>query len=109
MLDEYEVDLPQQQEIHDAVFELTNNGSVAYHILVVPGIYGGITKEAREMEMFSKPAFVNQHSMAIVVNSLAQRLLGNLFMKFKRNKPKFPNKLFSNEESALNWIKNMNS
>ncbi len=102
--DEYEVDLPQQQEIHDAVFHLTKKGMVMYHILVVPGKYGGITKEAREMEMFLKPAFKEQFSLAIVVHSLAQRIIGNMFLKMKTNKPKFPSRLFTSEELALKWI-----
>lgn len=107
-MDEYEVDLPEQQEIHDAVFELTKKGTVPYHIIVIPGKYGGITKEAREMEMFLKPAFQNQYSLAIVVHSLPQRIIGNLFLSMKKNKPKFPSKLFTTEELALKWIKNLN-
>ncbi|OFY87742.1 MAG: hypothetical protein A3F72_02555 [Bacteroidetes bacterium RIFCSPLOWO2_12_FULL_35_15] len=105
-LNEYEVDVNDQLEIHDAFLKLTNNGHVPYHILVVPGLYGSITKEAREMEIFETNAFRNQNSLAIVVHGLHQRILGKLYLALKKNKPKYPCKLFNSEELATKWILN---
>lgn len=105
-LNEYEVDVNDQLEIHDAILKLTNNGHIPYHILSVPGLYGSITKEAREMEIFETNAFRNQNSLAIVVHGLHQRILGKLYLALKKNKPKYPCKLFSSEELATKWILN---
>lgn len=105
-LNNYEVDVNDQLEIHDAFVKLTDNGRIPYHILVVPGQYGSITKEAREMEMFETIAFQNQNSLAIVVHGLPQRILGTLYLTLKKNKPKYPCKLFDSEELAMKWILN---
>ncbi|HEV7230683.1 MAG TPA: hypothetical protein VGO45_05105 [Bacteroidia bacterium] len=40
---------------------------------------------------------------AILVNSLANRLLGNFLIKFY--KPPAPTRLFTNEEEALGWLR----
>ncbi len=40
---------------------------------------------------------------AFVITSLANKLLGNFFIKF--NKPASPTKLFSDEASAMEWLK----
>src|SRR5574337_1239163 len=65
--DEYDVNVADQLEIHDAYARLTNDGSAPYPLLIIPGLYGGITKEAREMEMFNLPVYRNQKAMALVV------------------------------------------
>ncbi len=102
--DEYQVEAQDQIDIHDAVARLTNNGKVAYHVLVIPGLYGGVSKEAREMEMFERVGFQNQNSLAIVVHSFPQRLFGKLYISLKKNKPKYPTNLFDSEEMAMKWI-----
>ena len=106
-IDNYEVNVADQQEIHDAVLKLTDNGRSNYHVLVVPGLYGSITKEAREMEMFETKAYQNQKSLAIVVHGLPQRLFGKLYLSLKKNKPKYPCNLFDSEALAVNWILNI--
>lgn len=103
-LNDYEVDVNEQLEIHDAFVKLTKNGIVPYHILVVSGKNGSVTKEAREMEMFETVAFKNHYSLAIVVNGLPQRILGSLYLSLRKSKAKYPHKLFSTEESAIEWI-----
>ena len=102
--DEYEVDVSDQLEIEKIFLKLTNDGKISYHVLVIPGLYGGITKEAREMEMFESKAFKNQRSIAIVVRSLSARLLGTLYFSLKKHKPNYPHKLFDSENKALQWI-----
>lgn len=106
-VDEYEVDTNDQMAIHDVFVSLTGNGTIPYHVLVVPGKYGSINKEAREMEMFDTNAFRNQKSLAIVATSLHQRLLGNMYLTLKKKKPKYPCKFFDTEELALAWIQNI--
>lgn len=104
--DEYEVDVPDQLQILDACTTLTDNGRISFPLLVIPGRYGGITKEAREMEMFETKVFGNMKAMAIVVRALHQRLLGTLYFSLKKNKPTYPYKLFDSVKNAENWLKN---
>ncbi|MBL4706740.1 MAG: hypothetical protein JKY54_19575, partial [Flavobacteriales bacterium] len=51
-LEDYEVNLKNQTEIKEALLTLIGERSSPYAMLVLPGKYGGITKEAREYEMF---------------------------------------------------------
>lgn len=104
--DNYEVDVKDQLEIHEIFMKLTENGRFPFNILVIPGKFGSITKEARKIEMFETSGFQNQISLAIVVNGLSQRILGTLYLALKKHKPKYPYKLFDSEESATEWIQN---
>ncbi len=103
-VNEYEVDVKDQDEIQDAVKKLTNNSKDRYHILVIPGMYGGITPEARNKEMFLDGTYSNHLSISIVVAGLPQRILGKFYYHFKKHKPKFPFQLFATEALALKWI-----
>lgn len=103
-LNEYEVDVADQNEIEQAILKLTNNGSLSFHIMVIPGLYGGVTKEAREMEMFESKAYKDQKSISIILFSLFQRLLATMYFSFKKKKLKYPHKFFVSEELALEWI-----
>jgi hypothetical protein len=60
-----------------------------------------LTKEARE---FGIKKEVNQYTSAsaIVLSSLAHRILGNFIMKVQ--KPAMPFKLFTSEEVASEWL-----
>ncbi|MBL7892249.1 MAG: hypothetical protein JNL63_06440 [Bacteroidia bacterium] len=102
---EYEVDVSEQLDIHDAYAKLTNNGSDPYALLVIPGTYGGVTKEAREMEMFDFDVYRNQMALAIVIKSLHQRILATMYFSLKRKKPKYPYRLFNSETNAIKWIR----
>lgn len=102
--DEYEVDVAEQLDIHDAYARLTNNGLDPYPLLVIPGTYGGVTKEAREMEMFDFDVYKNQIALAVVIKALHQRILATLYFSLKRNKPKYPYRLFNSETQAVQWI-----
>jgi hypothetical protein len=42
-------------------------------------------------------------AQAILISSLANRLMGNFMIKF--HKPKSPTKLFSDEEEAMSWLR----
>ncbi len=47
----------------------------------------------------------HRYADAFIVNSLPMRLLVNFFIAF--NKPKIPSKMFSDQESALNWVNSL--
>lgn len=70
-------------------------------ILHVFGKYTNATKEARD---FSVSAEGLKHSLveAYVLNSLAQRLLMNFYIKF--NKPSVPTKYFTSKIEAIAWL-----
>ncbi len=101
---EYEVDVQDQIDIMKSVEEITDSGKTSHFILVIPGLYSGITPEARAMEMFSKKAFRNQKGIAIVVHALHHRLLAKFYLAIKKNKPSYPYLLFSKEEEAEDWL-----
>ena len=55
-------------------------------LMVIPVKYGSISKEAREMEMFTEGIYTKFIGLAIVTSAIHQRLLGTLFFKFKKAK-----------------------
>ena len=61
-----------------------------------------IDKEVRE---YGKTAEATRYTSAsaIVVKSLAHKLMGNFFIKVQ--KPAVPTKLFSEEKEAIEWLK----
>jgi hypothetical protein len=71
-------------------------------ILITTGKYALADYDARE---FGASETANQYTIAaaIVVNSLAQKLLGNAYIKV--NKPIAPNALFTDEKKAIDWLK----
>jgi hypothetical protein len=59
-------------------------------------------KEVRDF--YAQPIIANHISaMAILIDSLPGRLLGNFFMKF--NNPPYPVKVFNDETAAIEWLK----
>lgn len=61
-----------------------------------------ITEEAKAFAG-SKEFSENRIAVAYVTNSVANRLLFNLFLKV--HNPIVPSKMFSNEDSALKWLR----
>lgn len=61
--------------------------------------HGTISKEARE-EFAVSPKRIGA---AVLVDSLSNRLMGNFFIQF--HKPLFPTRVFSDEASALVWLR----
>ena len=102
-LDDYDVELTDQMEIQDALSQLTNNGQISFSIIVIPGLYGSVTKEARDMEMFANETYKNLTSLAIVVHALHQRILATFYIKFKNVKPTYPTKIFDSVEKGIEW------
>jgi hypothetical protein len=60
-----------------------------------------VTRESREFAV-SPRGQNNMKAEAIVVNNLAQKIIGNFFIRI--NKPKYPTRLFSNLNDAEEWL-----
>ena len=88
------------KEIVSATGKIGSNKK--YPILISSGKYALADKEARE---FAASEAGNKYTIAgaIVVKSLAQKLLGNAYLKV--NKPVTPTALFETEEKAITWLK----
>lgn len=73
-----------------------------YLLLLTTGKYALADKDARE---FGASEAGNAYTIAaaIVVKSLAQKLIGNAYIKL--NKPIAPNALFTDETKAIEWLK----
>jgi len=100
VLPDKEIDVADTRENFRAVTEIS--GRQPYLILVDGTGGSSVTKEG--MEDAARPEVqVNLIAQAIVVKTLANRLLGNFIIKFHR--PSAPTKLFSDCETALNWLK----
>jgi hypothetical protein len=63
---------------------------------------GNITPEARTQ--FACQEYTDVRiGAAIVTNSIANKIIGNFFIKF--NKPASPTRIFSNESAAIEWLR----
>lgn len=72
-------------------------------LLSMAGEYSELTAEAQKF-MRSEAANVNKHIReAIFVNSLAQRIIGNFYLKIVSVKR--PSKLFTSVPKAIEWLK----
>ena len=100
---EYEVQPTHIATLQKAMRTL-GDGNILQKVLVVPGRYGGISKEARDRDMFDFPNRPVDFSVAIVSTQLHQRLLGSMY--FKLNPKKYRFKFFKSEEEARNWLLN---
>jgi len=70
-------------------------------LLVIPGQHTSATMEARE---YSQRSTLNCLKEAIVIQSLAQRIISNFYIAFK-NKADYPIKMFNSKEEAVIWLK----
>lgn len=73
-----------------------------FPILILVGKHTLADKEAREFGA-SKEGTKYAVAVAFVIQSLAQKILGNAYLKI--NKPVVPTALFDNEEKAIEWLK----
>lgn len=60
-----------------------------------------VTKEARDNAIIIEEISPCK-AMAVIVNNLANAMIGNFYLKF--NKPKRPYKVFKNREDGLKWL-----
>lgn len=90
----------------EAIFETRRKvmGDRDYYVLLVHGKHSSVTNDTRKMA--AEPQFaLYRKAFAIVVNSLAQRLIGNFYIKF--DMPPSPTRLFTDEQKAIQWIKSV--
>ena len=89
------------QELVSKIGVMTNGKKCKQ--ITIAGAYTSVTKEGREY-MATDEAVLFTTVEAYVIQSLAQRILGNFYLKF--NKPKVPTKMFTDREKAEKWLKN---
>ncbi|MBA3680204.1 MAG: hypothetical protein H0W73_03315 [Bacteroidetes bacterium] len=77
-------------------------GNKPYVILVTSGELASVSKEARELSA-SKTFITNALAKAIVVDSIAKKIIGNFYLKV--NKPYLQTRLFSDREKAILWLR----
>lgn len=70
--------------------------------LVEPGNVKEFTREARTYFAESEDNRAVSSSVALMVESPATRIIGNVFMKV--SKPRIPTKLFTNRDAARAWL-----
>ena len=97
-IEEYELVPQDVYDIQDGILKIGKSHPL--YILVIPGPLGGITREARDVPMFKgSPA----KAIGIVTKMIHQRILGNLYFKFK--KEEFSNyKMLKTEALAEAWL-----
>ena len=100
MLEGAEIDLIESKILHKISLEITDYKK--FVALIDARATVVVSKEAREWGS-SPEAQENMLAQAILVNSLANRLIGNFIIQF--HKPIAKTKLFSDELTALTWLK----
>ncbi|HXU28172.1 MAG TPA: hypothetical protein VN698_13155, partial [Bacteroidia bacterium] len=66
--------------------------------------YVTITDEARK-HATQPHMYANVIAQAVVINSLATRLLANFLIRFTQNNKNVDMRLFNDYDTALNWLK----
>jgi len=95
-----EIEVEDAKEM-SAVFSQMANGQ-NYAVLLDATNNFNVSGEAKTL-IASKEYSKNRIAAAFIINSLANRITGNFFIKF--NKPETPTKLFPDEKSAMEWLK----
>lgn len=94
-----EVTLELMKEMLDSAVEFTEKKP--YYAIVDLSKNISDTPESRNYYATS-PHRQYRKADALIVNSLAVRMLANFFLKF--NKPSVPTQIFSKEADAIHWI-----
>lgn len=95
-----EIELTDAQHDFNEAAKLTNNTKVP--VLADSRNYTEHTKEVRDFYA-SKEMAKSITAMAVLVDSLPTRIIGNFFIMTSR--PHFPTKLFTKEDVAIAWLK----
>lgn len=101
LIGDVEIDVHHVEADFEASQKITEGKK--YLSLVLTSQDTSITSEAQKKSM-TKEKYVDAIAQAIVIHSLAQRLLGNFMIKFI--KFPVPCKLFSSKEKAVKWLNN---
>jgi hypothetical protein len=95
-----EIELPDALEIFAAMGELSKGKK--FPVFIDAGDFVSIDEEVRSFSA-SKVANIYTLADAIAVDSLAQKLLANFYIK--NDQPAVPSKVFTNKHEALQWLK----
>jgi hypothetical protein len=95
-----EIELNDAKLMRENALSLVNGEK--FTILFDANHRGTITPEARAQFACKEYTDVRVGA-AILTNSLANKIIGNFFIKF--NKPASPTRIFSNEPSAIEWLR----
>jgi hypothetical protein len=99
LFDGVDIDVKDSEENYVAMLEIS--GRKRYAVLVDARVNITITKEA--MVHSARPDMhKNLIAQAIVINSLANRLLGNFKIKLQKNQSN--TRLFNDYDKALSWL-----
>jgi hypothetical protein len=99
LYDDLVIDVEDAVENFHSVLNLVNGKKFLSLVIVAPN--SSITKEARE-DANKADRYKLCIAQALVVNSLATRLLGNFMIRFLRTH--CPQRLFKNREEAVTWL-----
>jgi hypothetical protein len=99
LISDMEVDVPQVIADHEASKKITEGKKFISLVLVSQDT--SITSEAQKISM-QKEKYTHVVAQAIVIRSLAQRILGNFMIKFR--KYPVPCQLFNAREEAVEWL-----
>lgn len=96
-----EIELKQAKQ-HTVAIAKLQNGRPCHLIINFLNSQIIISNEARNYFAHNKRHAELRLSQAIVIDGLAQKIVGNFYKNFHR--PDCPVELFSNEEDAIKWI-----
>jgi hypothetical protein len=88
-------------EFHAIFAKETENRKLK--LLVLPGKNTSASREARE---YSQRTVLKSLGEAIVIHSLAQRIISNFYISFK-SKADYPIKMFNSKDVALKWLRSL--
>lgn len=94
------VDLETAKELLQSYIQLAQGKKVP-HLMVLSDFS---LADKSVLEYMAKEANQYGKADAIVVRSMAQRILGNFYLKFQR--PSIPTRLFNSIEEAEKWLLN---
>jgi hypothetical protein len=100
LLENSDIDLEESKKMQEVSLNITNNKQ--FVALIDARAKVTLSKESREWGS-TPEAQKNMLAQAIVVNSLANKLVGNFIIQF--HKPVAKTRLFSDEEIAMRWLK----
>ncbi len=99
--DDYLVEEDNVVEFHAIFIKEAENKKLK--LIIHTGENTSATREARE---YSQRSSLNCLGEAILINSLAQRIISNFYISF-RNKADYPIKMFNSKVEALKWLRSL--
>jgi len=99
----YEVELEDVKEVEKALIKLSNNGNI-YCLMDTSGSFNNYSTEAQKFLSNDASIIKNKKikGSALVIDNLPNRLMAKFFSSIF--KPKFPMKIFPNQEQGLVWL-----